>query len=309
MPPPLVSVIIPVFNGQNYLGDAIDSVLSQNYLLECLVIDDGSMDNTACIAKSFTNTVKYIYKTNGGVSSARNVGLKHAKGEFVAFLDHDDLMLPGAIEEKVNKLLSNKMCVLSHSNIQIIEQGPIVSNNWSINPYPTENPPPTGAILQYLFNANYIITSTVIIKKDVINKIGYFDENISHGEDYEYWLRLAFIGEFEYVNKPLTIYRRHISGASQNSFKMAEGRLRARSEFLHKYPAAKQILGKKWVKDIMTRRSLDFGYAFAKRGEGSNAREIYWHGLTANPFSFSLWGVYFKSYIPTKFYQFMQVLK
>ena len=100
---PLISVIIPVFNGEKFIAEAIKSVLGQDYdSLEVIVVDDGSKDNTAEIVKSFGNDVTYYFKENGGPSSARNLALEVASGFFMAFLDHDDVFVEGAIEKQLS---------------------------------------------------------------------------------------------------------------------------------------------------------------------------------------------------------------
>ena len=94
---PLVSVVIPCYNSARYLGETIESVLAQTYArVEVIVVDDGSIDTTPKIAQSYP--VQYLYKTNGGISAARNTGVVHSRGKYVLFLDHDDRLLPTAVE-------------------------------------------------------------------------------------------------------------------------------------------------------------------------------------------------------------------
>ncbi|NQT94714.1 MAG: glycosyltransferase family 2 protein [Lentisphaerae bacterium] len=112
---PYVSLVIPVYNGEKYLGEAIDSVLAQDYQpLELIVVDDGSVDKTAEIAGSYPQ-VNYLFQPNQNVSVARNTGIAAASGEFITFLDHDDLLLPDALTTRVVHLLEHPetMCVLA----------------------------------------------------------------------------------------------------------------------------------------------------------------------------------------------------
>jgi glycosyltransferase involved in cell wall biosynthesis len=98
-PSPLVSVIIPVYNGDRYLSEAIESVLQQTYQpLEVIVVDDGSTDNTAAVARQFENAIRYLYQENGGTAAARNAGIALSQGGFLAFLDADDLWLKNKLE-------------------------------------------------------------------------------------------------------------------------------------------------------------------------------------------------------------------
>ena len=104
---PLVSIIIPVYNGSNYMREAIDSALAQTYEnIEILVVNDGSSDRgrTEAIAKEYGDKIRYIYKENGGVSSALNVGIRHMRGEYFSWLSHDDVYTPDKIEKQVEAL-------------------------------------------------------------------------------------------------------------------------------------------------------------------------------------------------------------
>src|SRR5436309_14667644 len=105
---PLVSVVIPVYNGERYLADAIQSVLDQTYRnFEVIVVDDGSTDRSAEIAKRFGEAVRYVYRTNGGVCKARNAGIAAARGAYIAFLDQDDLWLHDKLAAQVAYLDSH----------------------------------------------------------------------------------------------------------------------------------------------------------------------------------------------------------
>ena len=107
---PLVSIIIPVYNGANYLKDAIDSALAQTYPnVEVLVINDGSNDNglTENIALSYGDKIRYFYKENGGVASALNLAIKNMKGEYFSWLSHDDMYYPNKIERQIQELYKN----------------------------------------------------------------------------------------------------------------------------------------------------------------------------------------------------------
>ena len=105
---PTVSVVIPVYNGDRYLAEAITSVLDQTYKnFELIVVDDGSTDGSAEIAKSYKQAVLYTFQPNGGLSKARNTGLALARGKYIAFLDHDDLWLPHKLARQVTYLDSH----------------------------------------------------------------------------------------------------------------------------------------------------------------------------------------------------------
>lgn len=111
---PLISVIIPTYNRENHICDAINSVLAQSYTnIEIIIVDDGSTDNTQQILQQYANRISYLYKENGGVSSARNLGLKQANGELIAFLDSDDIWIN-------NKLSMQHKLLLEHPNADYV---------------------------------------------------------------------------------------------------------------------------------------------------------------------------------------------
>lgn len=102
---PLVSIVIPVYNGADYLGEAIDSALMQTYgNIEVIVVNDGSNDETDAIARSYGDKIRYYSKKNGGVATALNLGIENMRGEYFSWLSHDDIYMPEKIELQINKL-------------------------------------------------------------------------------------------------------------------------------------------------------------------------------------------------------------
>ncbi|MBW4576550.1 MAG: glycosyltransferase family 2 protein [Aphanothece sp. CMT-3BRIN-NPC111] len=173
---PLVSVIIPVYNGDRYLAEAIETVLTQTYqLIEIIVVDDGSIDNSAEIAKGYKE-VKYFYQPNQGVSVARNVGIAAAQGEFLAFLDADDIWTNDKISKQVNYLCQHPQIgyVVCHSCLFL---------------EPTSNIPP-GLNLDKLFKvAPVYIPSALVIRKSALEKIGVFAHQYRLGEGMDWFFR------------------------------------------------------------------------------------------------------------------------
>ena len=128
---PKVSVIIPVYNGSNYLSDAINSALSQTYSnLEIIIVNDGSNDNgkTKEIALSYGNKIKYIEKENGGVSSALNIGIKNMTGEYFSWLSHDDIYYPNKIEESIKFIKNDKQIVYSDYDLLYQNKSKIIKH-------------------------------------------------------------------------------------------------------------------------------------------------------------------------------------
>lgn len=191
----LVSVVIPTYNRAKELNRAIKSVLKQTYKKwELIIVDDGSTDDTKKVVqnymKKYKKKIKYLYQRNKGQGAARNYGIKRAKGEFIAFLDSDDEWLPEKLEKQI-KLFSNPNIGLAYSASNL-NKGPFYR----------------GKVLMQLINKNFITNSSVVIRRKVLKKSGYFGEEdwLRNIEDYDLWLRIALNFEFDYINKPLVKY-------------------------------------------------------------------------------------------------------
>lgn len=187
----MISVIIPLYNKEVYIKQTIENVLKQSYQeFEILVVDDGSKDNGPAIVKSFTDSrIKLIQKINGGVSSARNVGIQNAKYEYIAFLDADDIWLPNHLEE-IHFLIStfaDKASLFATNFSRKYSDGRVVANRdyKEINRFILNN------YYKTIFNKPIIHTSCVCVKKGALLSVGMFDERFSNGEDIELWGRLS----------------------------------------------------------------------------------------------------------------------
>lgn len=208
---PKVSIIIPVYNGTNYLREAIDSVLSQTYTnCEVIVVDDGSTDETWRMIQSYGSNLLSFRKENGGVASALNYGIRKATGQYIAWLSHDDLFLPNKLERQVDflKQFPNfKACYTDYYNID--ENGAIleeVETLW----YPREE------AIRMLFRIPYINGSTMLIERLCFDKGGLFSEKLRYTQDTEMWLRILRHFEIGRVPEKLGKWRYHPSQDSRN---------------------------------------------------------------------------------------------
>ena len=216
---PLVSVIIPVFNGERFLRETVASVLTQTInSLEVVVVDDGSTDGTPAIieelAKSDTRVASLVQK-NAGVSAARNLGYKHATGKYLAFLDADDIWMPDNLEQKIKKLESADFGLV-HADVQSIDesgkiiQGEIMKGcegdllNGLLEWKRTQIPGP----------------SSVLVKREVLEKIGLFDERLSTSADQDFFIRVAAQFKVGRVNRIASQYRVHSHNMHKNISRM-----------------------------------------------------------------------------------------
>lgn len=199
-----VSTIIPAYNAEGYIQEAIESVLSQTYKdIELIVVDDGSTDSTAEAVKNFSLKVEYMrHAKNMGPAAARNTGIRQAKGEYIAFLDADDVWMPTKIEEQIKLFESNKDLSLVYSNCYAINRSGRALGVL-FNPVKLHR----GRVFEKLLLDSFITTSSVVIKKQVLNAIGMFDERFLVSQDFDLYLRIAERYNINFVDRPLFKYR------------------------------------------------------------------------------------------------------
>jgi glycosyltransferase involved in cell wall biosynthesis len=198
---PVVSVIIPTFNRGWVLKDAIDSVLLQEFEdFELIVVDDGSTDNTKDILDSFKEKIIVLRQSNRGVSSARNAGVAKASGEFIAFLDSDDLWLPGKLSVQVDFFRTNPDALICQTEETWVRKGV------KVNPK-KRHKKPSGMIFEPSLALCLVSPSAVMMKRILFDDIGLFDENLFACEDYDLWLRTSCRHPVFLIDTPMIIKR------------------------------------------------------------------------------------------------------
>ncbi|MGV4792999.1 glycosyltransferase [Rhizobium sp. F40D2] len=215
-----IDVVIPVFNGQDYIEHAIKSVQNQSLTVEKIIIaDDGSHDSTSTIVdqlKKFDDRIVWLQLPHAGVSAARNSGIKASSSEFVAFLDADDIWLPRKLELQIDafRLGGNKVGFVHSSYFFIDESGNRLSDK---NVVP---PKQRGAIFMPLLVDSYVLSgsaSSVLVRREVLEQCGYFDQRLFYGEDWDLWLRLAAISDVDFTDEAVVGIRVHDQSAQRRS--------------------------------------------------------------------------------------------
>jgi len=196
---PLVSVIIPVFNRETFIQKAVDSVLLQDYRpIECIVVDDGSTDQTPRVLAGFDNRIRVIRKENLGVSAARNTGIRAASGSLIAFLDSDDYWLPGKISAQVAFFKTHPEAILCQTNEIWIRNGR------RVNPG-KRHKKRSGNIFIPSLALCLISPSAVMMRRSLFDRIGFFDETLPACEDYDLWLRVTCKYEVHLIDEALIV--------------------------------------------------------------------------------------------------------
>jgi len=226
---PFVSVIIPTYNRESHLVEAIESVLDQSFQdFEVIIVDDGSTDGTAQIAEKYRNNLTYYYQKNKGPAAARNFGIKQAHGTFIAFLDSDDLWLPKKLETQINLIKTNPQIRICYTDEIWIRNGVRVNQKKVHRKY-------SGWIFPRCLPLCIISPSSVIIHRDVLDKVGLFNEDLIVCEDYELWLRISALYPVEFIKTPLIIKRGgHADQLSKKFWGTDRFRIRALDDILQK---------------------------------------------------------------------------
>ena len=209
----LVSIIVPVFNCETFIAEAIESALAQTYrTIEVIVVNDGSTDGTLSVLQGFGDQIKVIDQANGGPPKARNAGLAAAKGEYIAFLDADDVWLPGKVAAQVAHLEANPdvgTCYFSWHVWPADADGVFRKPAFSLEPMdaPRVVAEKSGWIYNRLIFDCELLTTTVMIRSSIVRKIGEFNVELWNGDDYDYWIRLSQTAKISCLAPAGALYR------------------------------------------------------------------------------------------------------
>lgn len=209
---PLISVIMPAYNSAAFITEAIESVLSQEYEnLELLVVNDGSVDHTEAVIKSFAdNRIRYFYKENGGVSSARNKGLLEMKGEYFCFLDADDVFTNVSISSRLKVFEQNPDIDFVDGAIEYVD---INLRSLERKSVPQFHGAPFPELLR--LNEKCFIGNTWMIKK-VANATYAFLEDLTHGEELFFYMTISQNGFYSFTKETILLYRQSGVSAMKN---------------------------------------------------------------------------------------------
>ncbi|MCR4337151.1 MAG: glycosyltransferase [Candidatus Omnitrophica bacterium] len=280
---PRVSIITPTFNQAKFLPETMDSVLQQTFQdFEHIIIDDGSTDNTRRIVeeyqKKYPSKIKYIAQKNAGPACARNRGIEEAKGEYIAFLDSDDLWAPTRLEEGVKILDAQPTIVLVHGEIIRIDEDGKILKKLNRNPAGL-----SGHIFKsLLLRKAHIACLTVLARRDSLIEVGGFDEKIGNvAEDRDLWLRMTKNYPVTFVQKHLGSYRVRTNSLSSSIEKTISGNQKA---------IEKACNGKAFLRhQALARLHKEAGDGFLLQTHFKEARRQYWQAIKSWPFYIWPW--------------------
>ncbi len=216
------SVVIPSYNRRELLGRALDSILGQSYApREIIVVDDGSSDGTGRILRERYPDVRYYYQCHSGVSAARNRGIRAASSQWIALLDSDDAWTTDKLDAQAAAIRANREARLVHTNEIWIRNGRPLAQKRRHRKY-------GGSIFEHCLPRCIISPSSAVIRRDLFDDFGLFDESLRACEDYDLWLRVCARETVSFVDKPLVVkYGGHADQLSRKTAALDRYRIEA----------------------------------------------------------------------------------
>jgi len=291
--PDMVSTVITSYNKGPYLREAIESVLQQDYEPhEILVIDDGSTDQTREIARSYGDRIRYIHQENQGQCSAKNLGVDSARGEYVAFLDGDDRWRPTKLTKQVTLFKKDPALGVVYTDRMKFEGDKVI---WASNRVGHELR--RGRILDHIMIDMCVPFSSSMVRREYLVEVGMFDEDVPIAPDYDLWLRLARLYEFDFVDEVLVEYRMGVGGISSKIGSKVDHTLRIQQRFIDRffdgeYPD-QRVVARATSKKLCAR-----GDSYLVSGSRRSALIAYLQGLSADPRNFGRYKSVLRALLP-----------
>ncbi len=278
---PLVSVIMPSYNHERYISEAIESVLNQSFSdFELIIIDDASKDKSKEIIKAYEEKDSRIraifHNENKGIAKTMNEGLEEAEGKFIALFASDDVWVKEKLEKQLKVLKKNEDLVVWSEGLVIDSEGKPTGETFT-QKHGALKRKKSGDIFEELLKGNYICGQSVILKRENLEGIRY-DEQLKYLNDYKFMVDLARRYEFYFIPEPLVMYRIHGKNAIlSDKAGWANDQILIGEYFLQKY--GNEISNKIKSKILL---SVSSGYSYI--GERAKARQYVYHAIKHNPF-------------------------
>lgn len=263
---PLVSVVVPNFNYARYVGAAIQSVLDQTYEpIEIVVVDNGSTDESLKVLSRFSDRCTVIAQENQGQAGARNRGIDASSGEFVAFLDADDVWLPTKLQEQMALMSNDQRLVLVYCGL--------VEVNADLEPIKEIAPRFRGRGLEKFVRYPGVAVvlggeSTAVVRRSSLDRAGPFDPTLAISTGWDMWRRVAAQGFIDFVPRALVLYRQHATNRHERLRESERDRIAAAEKMFEDPDAGSMFHLKRWH---LRRLDLMFARAFARSGDLGSA--------------------------------------
>jgi GT2 family glycosyltransferase len=287
-----VGVVIPIYNGERFLAEALESVFNQTYAdYDVICVDDGSTDGSVSIIEGFGDRVRLVQQCNAGGCAARNEGVRRSSGPYVAFLDQDDRWYPRKLEQQVKALDANPDAVLALCNSDRMDtEGRLLQVGATV----TERPGLLTEPLGRLIGEDQLLSSAIMVRREAFVRAGMFDEQLHGFEDFDLAARLRQEGRFLFIAEPGMCYRINQGGQSQSGGLRI---IRSRERFLLKM---QELYRNDPVKQELIRLMLadcysDWGWSEVRGGNLRAGREKLRQSLGQNPLRFRTYSRFLRS--------------
>jgi glycosyltransferase involved in cell wall biosynthesis len=296
--PGLASVIIPAYNAAGFVGEAIDSVLAQDYpQVEIVVVNDGSKDNTLDVLRGYGDRIRIVDQANAGPPKARNAGLRAVRGEYIAFLDADDVWSPCKLSAQIRHLAANPDVgtVYTRWRVWLADADGV----FRVPPFDANPPPDVGIVAEVsgwmytrLLLECHLLTTTVLMRASLVREIGEFDINLYNGDDYDYWLRASRLAKIDKLDFVGAHYRVVQGSVSRKARPVNDERI-VIEQAVGRWGLSDPKGGDRMSAAVMRRHIDDliiqFGYAHLVLGDATVAVANYVDVLRRRPWRFDLW--------------------
>lgn len=301
---PRVSVIIPTYNSAAMVQEAIGSVLAQTYAdLEVVVMDDGSTDDTESVVRRFGDRVRYFKQENQGVSAARNAGINKSLGDYVAFLDSDDLWLPEKLSAQIPLLEADPTLGLVYCDWSVVSREALLQSS-----YLKDLPAASGYVFDELIQSGFILTSGVVLRRGCLDDVGAFDKSLAIAQDYDLWLRISYRWKIQLVNRCLFTKRSLKGSLSSNLKKTALERIALYQKTLKELQDMSPR-SRKLVRHQLALNYWDVGYDEFDGLALREARKNFMSSLTYDWTSAKVLAYLAATYLPSSFVRMVRAVK
>ncbi|UOA10201.1 glycosyltransferase [Methylobacter sp. S3L5C] len=304
---PLISVIIPTYNRECFVTEAIDSVLNQKFTdYEIIVVDDGSTDNSKKILERYGDKIRYIYQDNSGVSAARNTGIKNSTGSWLAFLDSDDKWMPAYLSTQMEQVGQFPEICMQTTDCHKSVWHDNERTYFEMNQVKVEFKGKDYLLLTDPFH--FVVThgpwqvGATIFRRDAITKAGLFDTSLNLNEDFDLMARAALQGAFGLIREVLVVMYRRDESTECLTNQLKKYPIEAKKSDEKIYQKLQKIktlksMERKALKELLSTNRRAIGNLLIKNGDLAGARESYRYALFMDPSIRSI-GKYFLSFLP-----------
>ena len=288
-----VSIIIPAYNYARYIGEAVNSALAQSYPdCEVIVVNDGSTDDTKKILELYYDGITVVEQENKGLPAARNAGVRASNGDYICFLDADDMLLPEKIKEEVYWLERDEDLEWVYCDAFLTDEKGVKLKKYSEMFTSQYWEAKRGIVFKTFLKGNFVPVNSPLITRECVVE-NPFDEDLKSYEDFDFWLRVSRRYKTMYIDKPLCCVRKHGGGMQKDSLNLYWNGIRVVKRLIDRAGLNKEEL--KMAKELLASFFLQTAEKYYVSGDKKKASEAFKKAIDHNPFSGSGYKGYLKS--------------